>query len=160
VDTVTQHQDASQRTSVSEIAIQATMLNFALRRRCQRPLLHQLQLHQLQRPRRLDSALTVPVPVYVVTIVTTIAIVDTVTRHQDASQRTSVSEVAIQATMLNFALRRQRPLPHQLQLQAHRPRPLQQGTSPARTQELKLKLVVTTAMMTAIAAVATQSPAA
>jgi hypothetical protein len=98
--------------------------------------------------------------VHVVTIVTTIAIVENVTQHLDVSRRTSVSEIAIQATMRNSALRRPHPARHQLPVLPLRRRQLRQLTSPARTQELKWKLAVTTAMMTAIAADATRSQGA
>jgi hypothetical protein len=98
----------------------------------------------------------------VVSIVTTIAIVDTVPQHLDARRRTRVLEVAIRATMQNSAL--QRPPPAHLRLPLPvlllRQRRLRRGTSPARMQELKWKLAVTTAMMIAIAADATQSQGA
>jgi hypothetical protein len=91
-----------------------------------------------------------------------IAIVENVTQHLDVSRRTSVLEIAIQATTRNSAL--QRPhLPHHrlpLPVLLLPQRRLRRGTSPARTQELKWKLAVTIAMMIAIAADAIRSQGA
>lgn len=93
-----------------------------------------------------------------VTIATTIAIAGIVIQHQGVSQRTRVWEIAMAATMQSGAL--PRPAHLQLPLLARRPRQLLQGTSLAQMQEFQWKLVVTIAMMTAIAAAATQRLAA
>jgi len=93
-----------------------------------------------------------------VTIATTTAIVESVMQHQGVSQRISVWEVAMAATMPSFAL--PRPAHLQLPVLPRRPRRLLQGTSLAQMQEFQSKLVVTVAMMTAIAAAATQRLAA
>jgi hypothetical protein len=95
------------------------------------------------------------------TIVTTIAIADIVITILGVCQRTSVLEIAIPAAMRSGALTT-RPLHLQLPAQAHRLRRLPQGTLLAMTEaeQIQWKPVDTIATIIAIAAAATQRPAA
>jgi hypothetical protein len=145
------------RTHAWEVAILAAMQSGAL---TLRPA--QLQhLHPLAKLPMVASKAS-----GVVTTATTIAIVGTATLRLGVCQRTHVWEIAIPATTQSGALvpgplLRPRRLQLPLQARPRRPRRLLQGTSLATMAWMRQwKLVVTTAMMIAIAAAATQRLAA